>query len=137
MDLSYFRKSLWKKQRGPILSFFCPFCGIPRKVASRSQPGGLIHYFQILLTSFIFTLLCWSWFSWKGMVSFVPFWTVFDAGYRLRLRAKLPCQNCGFDPYLFQSDMGRARQEVEAHWKRKFAEKGIPYPELNSGSSEK
>ena len=77
----------------------------------------------------MFMILTWKWFSWRGIASFVPFWTVFEVVYRLRMRAALACNQCGFDPYLFAVDEKRARQEINAHWRRKFAEKGIPYPE--------
>jgi hypothetical protein len=30
-------------------------------------------------------------------------------------------------------DVPRAREVVENHWRKKFAEKGIPYPEKNGG----
>jgi hypothetical protein len=39
------------------------------------------------------------------------------------------CPQCGFDPFLYMVDVKRARNEVETHWRRKFAEKNIPYPE--------
>jgi hypothetical protein len=70
----------------------------------------------------------WKWMSWKGIVSFVPFWTIFELGYRWKMRAALGCPQCGFDPYLFLVDAKWARKEIEAHWRKKFAEKGIPYP---------
>jgi hypothetical protein len=40
----------------------------------------------------------------------------------------LACNHCGFDPYLYLIDVPRAREVVENHWRKKFAEKGIPYP---------
>ena len=45
------------------------------------------------------------------------------------MRAALPCQQCGFDPYLFLIDEEWAKKEVEQHWRKKFADHGIPYPE--------
>ncbi len=70
----------------------------------------------------------WRWFEWRGVVSFVPFWLIFEAVYRARCRGILNCTQCGFDPYLYLIDTRRARAEVESHWRKKFAEKGIPYP---------
>ncbi|MFL5812764.1 MAG: hypothetical protein ACJ763_04250 [Bdellovibrionia bacterium] len=73
-------------------------------------------------------LATWSWFEWKGIVSFFPLWSVFEVIYRARVRAALACDRCGFDPYLYLIDVPRAREVVENHWRKKFADKGIPYP---------
>jgi hypothetical protein len=88
---------------------------------------------QIGLTAIVFMLATWSWFEWKGIVSFFPLWTLFEGIYRSRVRAALACDRCGFDPYLYLIDVPRAREVVENHWRKKFAEKGIPYPEKNVG----
>lgn len=77
-------------------------------------------------------LATWNWFEWKGVVSFLPFWTFFEMVYRSRVRAALACTQCGFDPYLYLIDVPRAREVVENHWRKKFAEKGIPYPEKSA-----
>ena len=45
----------------------------------------------------------------------------------------LACPHCGFDPYLYLADVKLARQEIEEHWKRKFAEHGIPFPSPKHG----
>lgn len=123
------KKSFWKSRPDTSFSFICPICHTHRKIPYRPQPGGLRHYSQIGLTSLTFTLFAWNWLGWKGIVSFVPLWSVFEFLYRWRIRGLLPCQHCGFDPYLFKIDVQKAKQEVEAHWRKKFAEKGIPYPE--------
>jgi hypothetical protein len=81
------------------------------------------------LTAAFFTLVTWQWFTWKGVVSFVPLWVIFEAVYRARVRVAMRCPHCGFDPYLYLVDVNRARTEIESHWRKKFAEKGIPYPE--------
>lgn len=73
-------------------------------------------------------LATWNWFGWKGFVVFLPLWVIFETLYRSRVRAALNCEQCGFDPILYLVDVKRARREIEEHWKRKFAEKGIPYP---------
>jgi hypothetical protein len=44
----------------------------------------------------------------------------------------MACPQCGFDAFLYMVDVKRARAEVEAHWRKKFAEKGVPYPEKPS-----
>jgi hypothetical protein len=74
-------------------------------------------------------LLTWTFFQWKGLVSFIPFWCIFEVIYRTRARATIYCKSCGFDPYLFLVDTELAKKEVDGHWRKKFEEKGIPYPE--------
>jgi hypothetical protein len=120
-------KTLWQENRGSIWSFYCPQCKIPRRVPYRPKPG-LKHYAQIGLTAVVFMMLTWNWFDWKGLVAFIPIWVIFETIYRARVRAALNCENCGFDPILYLVDTKRARREIEAHWQKKFEEKGIPYP---------
>ena len=124
-----FKKSMWQGGPSQLWSFICPLCRANRKVPFQPKLGGKWRVFQIALTALMFMVLTWRWFSWRGIASFVPLWTVFEVVYRLRMRAALGCDQCGFDPYLFAVDPERARQEIDAHWRRKFAEKGIPYPE--------
>lgn len=102
--------------------FYCPLCAVSRRLSSSPQPGRPMHYVQVGLCSVVFTLATYSWFQWKGLVSFVPMWMVFEAVYRARVRGKLRCSECGFDPLLCLSDTGRARKEVEQHWQKKLAE---------------
>ncbi|MBI2712650.1 MAG: hypothetical protein HYX41_07350 [Bdellovibrio sp.] len=84
---------------------------------------------QVVLTAVFFTICTSPWLAWKGIVSVFPFWAGFEFIYRWRMRAALPCPHCGFDPYLFLIDEDWAKKEVEAHWRKKFADHGIPYPE--------
>ncbi len=122
-------RSVWRdRSRKSQWSFFCPLCKSPRSIplCPRPQPR---HYAQVLATAAVFTLATWSWFGLKGMVSFIPLWTCFEIVYRTKVRSSLLCQGCGFDPVLYLSDTKRARQVVESHWRKKFAEKGIPFPE--------
>jgi hypothetical protein len=123
-------KSLWKEHGKEVWSFYCPQCKIPRRVPYRSKPG-LKHFSQIGLTAAVVTLATWPWFAWKGAVAFLPLWIVFEVLYRSRVRAALSCEQCGFDPILYLADVKSARREIEAHWKKKFEEKGIPYPDKN------
>ena len=122
------KKSLWKGGPAQVYSFFCPLCSVNRRVPFRSRPGGVRQISQVLITAAFFTLITWEWFSWKGIVSFVPFWAVFEFSYRSRMRVSLKCQSCGFDPFLCLIDKDKAKVEIDAHWRQKFAEKGIPYP---------
>jgi hypothetical protein len=122
----------WRDRRATAWAFFCPLCRSPRRLPMKPRPGRM-HAVQIGLTAACFMLATWSLFSWKGIVSFVPMWAAFEAIYRVRLRAKLVCGSCGFDPYLYQVDVQRARAAVEAFWRRRFQERGIPYPEKAPG----
>ncbi len=89
------------------------------------------HLLQVATTAVFLTAVTWNWLEWKGLVSFAPMWIAFEVIYRLRARGLLACPHCGFDPYLQLTDARKAREEIEAHWRRKFAEKGIPYPEMD------
>jgi hypothetical protein len=122
------KKVFWKEKGSKPYAFICPLCTSQRKIPYQPKPT-VRHYVQIGLTAACLTLACWPLFGWKGMVSFVPIWTLFEVLYRGRVRGALHCPHCGFDPYLYMTDVRRARAEVEDHWRKKFAEKGIPYPE--------
>ena len=121
-------KSLWQDRSSNSWSFYCPHCTAARKIPYQPKPVRR-HYIQIGLTAAFFTLVTWQWFTWKGIISFLPLWTGFEVFYRSRVRGALSCPHCGFDPYLYLVDVKRARTEIEVHWRKKFAEKGIPFPE--------
>jgi hypothetical protein len=76
-------------------------------------------------------VVTWPWLQWKGVFSFLPLWIVFEVSYRTRVRADIRCRSCGFDPLLYLVDVQKAREEIREHWKKKFQEKGIPFPEQN------
>jgi hypothetical protein len=122
-------RTQWQENRkSSVWSFYCPQCKVPRKVPYKPSPS-LKHYAQVGLTAVVFTMATWNWFTWKGIVAFLPIWVVFETVYRSKLRAALGCEACGFDPILYLVDVKRARREIEEHWKKKFQEKGIPYPQ--------
>lgn len=121
-------KSIWRPRGGPIWTFVCPLCRVTRRLPFRNKLGGGFQVFQLVLTTLAFLIAAWPWFGWRGLVSFVPFCIVFEAIYRWRRRAALACRECGFDPFLYKIDLQGAKREIEEHWKRKFAEKGIAYP---------
>lgn len=124
----FFNKTLWHVRASSSWRFYCPLCRVERRISMRPRPS-VWHFFQLSLLSVVFTLAAWPWFSWKGLVSFLPFWTGFEIIFRLRLRASIPCSQCGFDPYLYLDNPERAKKEIDLYWRNKFAEKGIPYPE--------
>ena len=126
-DLEAQIKSFWTDQNSKLWSFICPHCTSPRRVRYQPRPGGF-HYVQIGLTAIVFTLAAWPMFNWKGLVSFLPFWLTFETIYRMKTRTALACPHCGFDPILYLTDIPKARAEIESHFRKKFAEKGIAYP---------
>jgi hypothetical protein len=129
-------RTFWRERQSKSWSFFCPQCRAARKVSGHPNPGRLENYGRIGLCSLVFTLATWNWFELKGLVSFIPFWAAFEIFYRTRMRAIMACPHCGFDPYLYLADIQLARREIEDHWKRKFAEHGIPYPASKHGPVE-
>lgn len=122
------KKIFWREQGTKPYSFICPLCTSPRKIPYQPRPTTR-HYVQIGLTSVCFMLLAWPLFGFKGIVGFIPIWTLFEVLYRGRVRGALLCPQCGFDPFLYMVDIKRARSSVESHWRKKFADKGVPYPE--------
>lgn len=120
-------KNLYRASRS-VWSFYCPLCRATRKVARHPRPQP-IHFAQVALTSVVLMIAAWPWFSWKGIIGFLPLWISFELIYRSRVRVALNCPHCGFDPYLYLVDIKRARDEIETHWRKIFAEKGVPFPE--------
>lgn len=123
----------YNQQKAQSWVFLCPNCRTPRRAPGKPRLQAR-HFAQIAMTSIILMLATWNWFEWKGVISFLPLWMGFEIVFRTRCRAVLLCSACGFDPYLYLSDLPRARAEIEAHWRRKFDEKGIPFPEKRQGS---
>ncbi len=128
MDSGQLSVSYWRDRKNSVWRFLCPICKSDRRLAFQPGFGRRHQVFQILFSASFFTLICWPWFQWKGMVSFVPIWTVFELIYRSRMRAAVGCPHCGFDPYLFAVDFKRAQNEMDVHWRKKFADRGLPYP---------
>ena len=121
-------KKFWKDPKRENWSFFCPLCKAAHKIPFQPRPTGR-HFAQMGVTAAFFTLVTWPWFEWKGVVAFFPFWIIFEALYRSRVRASVRCSHCGFDPFLYLNDVKKARFDIEQHWRKLFEQKGIAYPE--------
>lgn len=119
---------IWREQ-GWV--FYCPMCKTPRTLPSPPLPGGWKRVAQLTLTTLVLTMIAWPWMGPKGVVFFVPVWALYETVHRLWARAVVRCKSCGFDPFLYVSSRERAMEEFDAHWKRKFREKGVPWPEEN------
>jgi len=126
-------KTIWKQIERKDFHFYCPGCKKERRIFSPPKVGTVRHILQVVATTAFFTLITWPLLTWKGVVAFVPFWAIFEAFYRMRMRAVLVCNDCGFDPILYLVDSKKAAQAVELHWRKKFEQKGWTYPEKKQG----
>ena len=125
-DVSQFLKTIEKQG----FRFFCVSCKRERRQAPPSQVGSPQFFAHVLLTTAFFTLLGWPWMGIKGAFAFlIPVGLVMEAVYRLKMRAVLVCPDCQFDPILYLVDRNRAVKQVEEAWRKKFMEKGLPFPE--------
>ena len=121
--------SFWRNQDRDVWAFYCSQCKTQRKVPGRPNPVTVKHLLQVGLTSVVFSMVTWPVFGIKGLVSFIPLWAMFEVFYRTRFRAQVSCPHCGFDPFLYLSNIKQARVEIENYWRKRFEEKGLPYPE--------
>lgn len=125
-------KSIWKERFTRNFQFYCPMCTTLRRIGMHPKPGQPIHFVQVALTAILVAIGIYALFPWmgaKGLVSFIPLWIGFESIYRARVRAQVRCTKCGFDPILYLVDVGKARAAIQDHWRARFAEKGIPFPE--------
>jgi hypothetical protein len=122
------KKSIWQAKRARLFSFFCPVCEAPHQMALPSEPSSRRVILRLLALTAFFTLVGWSVFEIRGLVSIVLFAAVYEFYYRLKLRTLLRCGKCGFDPYLYVVDEKQAKQDFETNWRTQFRNLGIPYP---------
>jgi hypothetical protein len=123
-------KSIWKNIEQKGFRFYCVGCQKERRLSAPAQVGSPQFFAHIVFTTLFFSLFTWPWMSWKGIVVFaLPVGLVFETFYRLKMRTALICPECTFDPMLYLVDREKAVRQVEQTWRKKFEEKGIPYPE--------
>lgn len=128
-------KSIWKERFNQNFHFFCPKCTSPRRIGMHPKPGQPIHFAQVGITAIFIAMAIAHFLPWmgaRGLVSFIPLWIGFEFIYRGRVRAKVICAKCGFDPVLYLVDSGQARDAINDHWRKKFEERGVPFPESTS-----
>ena len=106
-------------------------------MATPRQPLSLQAVSQLVLATAFFMLATWQVWSWKGVVIFVPLMAAYEMIYRIRVRALMECPHCGFDPYLYVTDVQSARREIDSFWRKKFDEKGIPFPSTQASAPAK
>ncbi len=117
-----FRRSFsgFDKEKPRHWQFFCPLCGCTRRLSAKPTPWTLLNVLRVALTAGVATLGLWPWLEWKGIICFIPLWVTFELVFRIRMRAQLICDQCGFDPTLYLTDIGKARREVESFWEQKL-----------------
>ncbi len=113
---------------GHRFAFFCPQCRAPRKLPFRPKPESWSSFLRVGAFTAAMVLIFWHWMGAKGVVCALPAWAAYEVFYRTRCRAYLTCGHCGFNPYLYLIDAKQARAGMEAHFRRLFEEKGLPYP---------
>lgn len=130
-------KSIWRERFTRGFEFYCPMCTTPRRIGMHPKPGQPIHFAQVGITAILIAGVVaqlFPWMGYKGLVSFLPLWIAFETIYRARVRAQVRCSKCGFDPVLYLVDVEKARGAIRDHWRLRFEEKGIPFPEAEEGN---
>lgn len=131
-------RSIWKEAPGQCYSFYCPLCKSSRNLKMHPRPGQIRHFAQVGITTVLLSALVAHfvpWIGWKTLVGFVPLWIGFETVYRARVRTSAACQHCGFDPFLYLSDRKRARNAIREHWRKRYEEKGLEFPEEVSANA--
>ena len=122
--------SIWKKIENAGFRFYCVGCNRERRLAPPAKVGSLKFNAHILITTLFFSMITFPIFHFKGPLFFlIPVGLVFEAVYRIKMRSSLVCPDCSFDPILYLVDREKATRQVEEVWRKKFEEKGFPYPE--------
>lgn len=124
----HWKKTVWNPSHTGNYHFFCPQCRKERQIGLKPSPWQGKYLFRVALTSAVIAMATSPVWGIKGAIIFVPLWAAFEIYYRLKVRSLLSCPYCGFDPYLYITDVKRARKEMERFWREKFSQRGIPYP---------
>ncbi|MBU6153308.1 MAG: hypothetical protein KGP28_03300 [Bdellovibrionales bacterium] len=128
----------WMKQiENQGFKFFCVSCRRERRQSPPAKVGSVAFFFHVFLATMSFTLLFWPLMGAKGFLAFlIPAGAVLEAVYRLKMRSAMVCPDCKFDPILYLVDRQKAIGQVEDAWRKKFSQKGIPFPEKTRASGE-
>ncbi len=127
----------WMKQiENQGFKFFCVSCRRERRQTPPPKAGSPAFFLQVVLATLFFTLLFWPLMGAKGFLAFlIPMGAVLEAVYRLKMRSAMVCPDCKFDPILYLVDRPKALLQVEDAWRKKFTQKGIPFPEKTKASA--
>ena len=110
--------------RAGKLHFFCPLCKYHQSTSTINRVQ-LKHHAQIAVLTLVTALISYPIFGWNGLLLYLLFWGGFEFFYRLRKRQALVCQSCGFDPFLYKQDVGKARQALKLHWETRIASENL------------
>jgi hypothetical protein len=114
--------------RAGKLHFFCPLCKYHQST-STIQKVGAKHHAQIGVLTATSALATWPLFGWNGVLIYLVYWMGFEFFYRLRKRQALVCESCGFDPFLYKQDIGKARAALKQHWESRIEKENL-FPNL-------
>ena len=103
--------------------FFCPLCCSRQRTNTIAKVGAR-HHIAILSFTLVFTLVFWNIFGAKAMATYIVYWAIFEAAYRLRKRNELICRNCGFDPFLYRNDVEKTRAQVKDYLQNRILNEG-------------
>jgi hypothetical protein len=119
----------------PGFTYFCPCCRNERRLSQSPALYPPKRIFQLGLVHAVLMILLWPWLDWKGIVLALPILAIYESFSRLRFRAEMRCDFCGFEPHLYQTDLASLRQKMTEHWKSKYAAAGRPFPGEESNES--
>ena len=131
-------RPLSNKRTNHTFKFYCVGCNRERRQAMPAKVGSVRFFAQIAVTTCFLSILTWPWLHMKGVFALViPVGLAMEAFSRMKMRDALVCPDCSFDPTLYLSDRETAVHHVDEAWRKKFAEKGLPYPEPKKTHSRK
>jgi hypothetical protein len=104
--------------------FFCPLCHYHQSTNTIRRVSWK-HCMQVSLLTCTSVYLAWPVFGYKGVFLLFPYLAVFEFIYRLRKRQALVCQSCGFDPFLYKQDIGKARAALRQHWEKRIENENL------------
>lgn len=111
------------KRPGKI-HFLCPLCKYPQSTNSIRRVGWQ-HHLQLLVLTAASVVALWPVFGGKGAALYLFYWGAFEFFFRLRKRQALVCQSCGFDPFLYRQDVGKARAALRQHWQARIEKENL------------
>lgn len=98
--LKHAQSSSWRDTRSGRWEFICPLCKTEKRVNLPKKLGTIRQWLQIASTVGFLMWVTWGLWEWKGALLFFPVWTAYEWVYRLKRRAAVVCEQCGFDPVL-------------------------------------
>jgi hypothetical protein len=103
--------------------FFCPVC-CSRQRTNTIAKIGIHHHIAILSFTLMFTFAFWNFFGIKAITTYLVYWAIFEVSYRLRKRSEFVCRNCGFDPFLYKTDVEKTRAQVKNYLQDRILNEG-------------